>query len=143
MSKEKEEIRNKISEILNSNDAMTIASTGGKFSPWILGVYFASSELSVFVLLESDGKTLANLRINKNVAICISKNDAMQDFMQGYGEAEILDLSKEPEVRQMILNKMPWFQTFTPVTPVRIDVHEYFVSSLSKGWFPAKRYESS
>lgn len=143
MTKETEEVKNKISEILNSNDAMTIASTGDKYSPWILGVYFASNELSAYVLLETDGKTMANLKINNKVAICISKNDAMQDFLQGYGEAVILDPSKESEVRQMILDKMPWFQTFTPVTPVRLDVKEYFVSSLNKGWFPAKRYELS
>lgn len=141
MTKEKEEVKEKIAEILKSNDAMNISTTGGKYSPWILGVYFVSEELTLYVLLETEGKSMANLKINNNVAISISKNDAMQDFLQGYGKAVILDSSKEPEVREMILAKMPWFQTFTPVTPVRIEIKEYFVSSLSKGWFPAKRYE--
>ncbi|MBV6477854.1 MAG: hypothetical protein HGGPFJEG_00599 [Ignavibacteria bacterium] len=141
MTKENELIKNKITEILSSNDAMTIATTGGNYSPWILGVYFASNELTLYVLLETHGKSMANLKTNKNVAVCISKNDAMQDFLQGHGEAVILDDSKEPEVRAMILEKMPWFQTFTPVTPIRINIKDFFVSSLNNGWFPAKHFE--
>ena len=62
----------------------------------------------------------------------------MQDFLQANGEAEIMDDSKEPEVRKMILDKMPWFQTFTPVKPVRIKFRKIFVSSLQSSWFPAK-----
>jgi len=141
MIKESEEVKEKIFDILNSNDAMMIASTGGKYTPWILGVYFTQKELELFILLETHGKTMSNLKINKNIAVSISRNDAMQDFLQGYGEAVLLDDSEEPAVREMILKKMPWFQTFTPVTPVKIVISEFFVTSLNKGWFPAKHYE--
>ena len=55
---------------------------------------------------------------------------------------EILPDSDEPEVRKLIVDKMPWFQTFTPVSPVRIRVKKYFVTSLQKGWFPAKVLEN-
>lgn len=141
MNKESGEIKEKILEIFNSNDAMTLATTGSEYSPWVLGVYFVNKELSVYLLLETEGKTMANLKVNNKVAICISKNDAMQDFLQGYGEAFVLDDDEEDNVRKMLLKKMPWFQTFTPISPVKININEFFVSSLNKGWFPAKQYE--
>lgn len=136
------EIRGKILENFKINDAITIASTGGEYSPWVLGAYFASKELDIYVLLETSGKTMANLIKNKDIAVLISKNDAMQDFIQGTGEVEILDDSEEPEVRKLILEKMPWFQTFTPVKPVKIKIRKYFISSLQSGWFPAKVFEA-
>ncbi len=133
-----EEIREKILELYKNNNAVMLATAGGEYSPWILGAYFASSELDLYLLLETNGKTMANIVKNKNIALSISQNDAMQDFLQAKGEAEIMDDSKEPEVRKMILDKMPWFQTFTPVKPVRIKLSKIFVSSLQNSWFPAK-----
>ncbi|MBS1552208.1 MAG: pyridoxamine 5'-phosphate oxidase family protein [Bacteroidetes bacterium] len=133
-----EEIREKILELYKNNNAVMLATAGGEYSPWILGAYFASSELDLYLLLETHGKTMANIIKNKNIALSISQNDAMQDFLQAKGEAEIMDDSKEPEVRKMILDKMPWFQTFTPVKPVRIKLSKIFVSSLQNSWFPAK-----
>jgi succinate dehydrogenase/fumarate reductase-like Fe-S protein len=66
----------------------------------------------------------------------------MQDFLQAQGEVEILPDSEEPAVRKLIVDKMPWFQTYTPVSPVRIRVKKYFITSLEKGWFPAKVLEN-
>jgi hypothetical protein len=50
-----------------------------------------------------------------------------------------MDVTEDKFVRDLILEKMPSFQTFTPVTPVRIDIEKFFVTSLEKGWFPAKQ----
>lgn len=142
MAEAQTEVKDKILEILKNNDAIMIASTGGEYSPWILGAYFASKDIDIYVLLETHGKTFANIRNNKSVAISISKNDAMQDFLQAHGEVEILPDSEEPEVRKLIVDKLPWFQTYTPVSPVRIRVKKYFVTSLQNGWFPAKVLEN-
>jgi nitroimidazol reductase NimA-like FMN-containing flavoprotein (pyridoxamine 5'-phosphate oxidase superfamily) len=142
MTEIQNEVKDKILEILKNNDAVMIASTGGEYSPWILGAYFASKDIDIYVLLETHGKTFANLKENSKVAVSISKNDAMQDFLQAQAEVEILPDSDEPEVRKLIVDKMPWFQTFTPVSPVRIRVKKYFVTSLQKGWFPAKVLEN-
>jgi nitroimidazol reductase NimA-like FMN-containing flavoprotein (pyridoxamine 5'-phosphate oxidase superfamily) len=142
MTEAQTEVKDRILEILKNNDAIMIASTGGEYSPWILGAYFASKDIDIYVLLETHGKTFANLKENSKVAISISKNDAMQDFLQAQAEVEILPDSDEPEVRKLIVDKMPWFQTFTPVSPVRIRVKKYFVTSLQKGWFPAKVLEN-
>jgi len=135
------DVKEKILEVLKSYDAIMIATTGGEYSPWILGAYFASDDLKLYVLLETHGKSFGNIKINNKVAISISKNDAMKDFLQGQGEAVILDVSEDKFVRDMIVEKMPWFQTYTPVTPIRIDIKKYFMTSLQNGWFPAKVLE--
>ncbi len=142
MTEAQTEVKDRILEILKNNDAIMIASTGGEYSPWILGAYFASKDIDIYVLLETHGKTFANLKENSKVAVSISKNDAMQDFLQAQAEVEVLPDTDEPEVRKLIVDKMPWFQTYTPVSPVRIRVKKYFVTSLQKGWFPAKVHEN-
>lgn len=77
MTEAQTEVKDRILEILKNNDAIMIASTGGEYSPWILGAYFASKDIDIYVLLETHGKTFANLKENTKVAISISKNDAM------------------------------------------------------------------
>lgn len=139
--KENIDVREKVLEIFNSNDAVTIATTGGDYSPWILGAYFASADLSLYLFIDTLGKSMSNMVLNKNVAISISKNDAMQDFLQGSGELVILEDSDETKVREMLVAKMPWFKTYTPVTPVRIDLKKVFVSSFKDQWFPARVLE--
>ncbi len=135
-------IKEKILEIYRSNNAIMVATVGGEYSPWILGAYFASWELLIYLFLETHGKSLANIKIDNTVAISISKNDAMQDFLQGSGKAIILENSEEKDVRNLLLEKMPWFQTYTPVTPLRIDIKKFFVTSLQDKWFPAKVLET-
>jgi nitroimidazol reductase NimA-like FMN-containing flavoprotein (pyridoxamine 5'-phosphate oxidase superfamily) len=135
------EVKEKILRIFSENDAVTVATTGGQHSPWVAGAYFASDDLKIYMLLETHGKSFANIKINSNVAVCISKNDAMKDFLQGSGEAVILNDSEEPEVRDLIVKKMSWFKTYTPVTPVRVDVKKFYVSSFESSWFPAKELE--
>ncbi|MEP7146107.1 MAG: pyridoxamine 5'-phosphate oxidase family protein [bacterium] len=135
------DIKEKVLDILKSYDAIMVSTTGGEYSPWILGAYFGHDDLKIYLLLETHGKSFGNIKINNKVAISISKNDAMQDFLQGYGEAVIMDISEDKLARDMILNKMPSFQTYTPVTPVRLDVKKFFVTSLQSGWFPAKILE--
>jgi nitroimidazol reductase NimA-like FMN-containing flavoprotein (pyridoxamine 5'-phosphate oxidase superfamily) len=136
-----DEIKARILEIYKNNDAISIASTGGEYSPWILGAYFASDGLTIYCFLETAGKTYRNIFLNKNIAIVISKNDAMQDFLQGKGTIEMLPNEEDERVRNMLLSKMPWFKTYTPVAPCKIKIDKFFVTSLQNGWFPAKVLE--
>jgi len=137
------EIKSAILNILSENNAISLATTGGEYSPWILGAYFASDDLTIYLLLEQSGKTLANLKQNPKGALLISQNDAMKDFLQAQFEATLLPASDEDRVRQMLVAKMPWYQTYTPCAPVRLDVSKWFVSSLARQWFPAKVLETS
>lgn len=137
------EIKSAILSILSENNAINLATTGGEYSPWILGAYFASDDLTIYLMLEKSGKTLANLKVNPKGALMISQNDAMKDFLQAQFEAFILPDSDEAKVRELLVGKMPWYQTYTPCTPVRLDVQKWFVSSFARQWFPARVLNTS
>jgi hypothetical protein len=136
------DIKSAILDILHSNCAINIATTGGEYSPWILGAYYASDGLSLYLMLEVGGKTMANLRKNPSVAIHISQNDAMKDFLQAQGVATILPESETDRVMSMLKQKMPWYQVYTPCLPVRLDMKKWFVSSFARQWFPARVLET-
>lgn len=136
------EVENKIKEIMSANNAIMLATTGTDYSPWILGAYFVNDGLDIYLLLEKGGKSFANISANKNVAYSISQNDATKDFLQGKAVVEVLPDSEEAKVREMLVNKMPWYQTFVPMVPVKIVASKLFVTSLQNGWFPAKVLEN-
>lgn len=136
------EVELKINEILKENNAIMLATTGTDYSPWILGAYFVSKGLDIYLLLEKGGKSFANIKQNKNVAFSVSQNDATKDFLQGKAVVEILPDEKDAEIRAMLVEKMPWYQTFVPMVPVKIVSSKLFVTSLQNGWFPAKVLEN-
>lgn len=136
------EIKGAILDILRTNNAISIATTGGEYSPWILGAYFTSDDLSIYLMLEVAGKTMANLKKNSNIAIQISQNDAMKDFLQAQGVAVLLPESETDKVMAMLKEKMPWYQLYTPCVPVRLDIKKWFVSSFARQWFPARVLET-
>ncbi len=135
------ELESKIYEIFESNNAIMLATTGTDYSPWILGAYYVTNGLDIYLLLEKGGKSFANITANKNVAYSISQNDATKDFIQGKAVVEILPDEEEAAVKEMLINKMPWYQTFVPMVPVKIISSKIFVTSLQNGWFPAKVLE--
>ncbi len=71
----------------------------------------------------------------------MSENDATKDFVQGAGRLVVLPESEMPKVLERLQAKMPWFRTYTPTVAVRVEVQRYYVSSFSRGWFPAKVIE--
>lgn len=127
--------------LLMTHDAVVLASSGGPYSPWLLGAYFVHEGSRLYLFLERDGKTRANLEKSHSVAVLVSDNDATKDFLQARGTVELLDEAQEPIVRKKLLEKMPWYATYTPVVPVCITLVEAFVSSLGRGWFPARRLD--
>jgi nitroimidazol reductase NimA-like FMN-containing flavoprotein (pyridoxamine 5'-phosphate oxidase superfamily) len=135
------EVLTAINDTLNSNNAVILATTGSEYSPWVLGAYFTLEDKAIYLLLEKNGKTFRNIEVNKNVAFSVSENDATKDFVQAQGIAVVLPDEDERKVREMLIKKMPWYQTFVPMVPVRIDVKRYFFTSLKRGWFPAKVIE--
>ncbi len=136
------ELEAKIFEVFESNNAIMLATTGTDYSPWILGAYYASDGLDIYLLVEKGGKSFANITANKNVAYSISQNDATKDFIQGKAVVNVLPEEEEQRVREMLLKKMPWYQTFVPMIPLKIESSKIFVTSLQNGWFPAKVLEN-
>lgn len=136
------EVEAKIKEIMIANNAIMLATTGTDFSPWILGAYYVNDGIDIYILVEKGGKSFANIVENKNAAYSISQNDATKDFLQGKAVVEILPDEEEAKVRKMLVDKMPWYQTFVPMTPIKIKSSKIFVTSLQNGWFPAKVLEN-
>lgn len=136
------ELESKINEIMEGNNAIMLATTGTDYSPWILGAYYVNDGLNIYLLLEKGGKSFANIKANKSIAYSISQNDATKDFLQGKATVEILPDEAEEKVREMLVKKMPWYQTFVPMVPVKIISSKIFVTSLQNGWFPAKVLEN-
>lgn len=144
MSPTNSEILNAALAIIAQHNSLQLATTGGPHTPWVAGVYFAEypgDGLSLGFFLEQSGKSLANVRADSRVAFSISANDAQADFLQGSGRIELLPEADERLVRGWLTAKMPWYQTYTPVCPVRLKVEALYVSSFSRGWFPAKKLE--
>jgi nitroimidazol reductase NimA-like FMN-containing flavoprotein (pyridoxamine 5'-phosphate oxidase superfamily) len=136
------EVELKAKEIMESNNAIMLATTGTDYSPWILGAYYVSEGTDIFLLLEKGGKSFKNIMTNKNVAYSISQNDATKDFLQGKAVVNIMPDEEEARVREMLMKKMPWYQTFVPMVPIKIESSKIFVTSLQNGWFPAKVLDS-
>ncbi len=136
------EVEQKAREIMEANSAIMLATTGTDYSPWILGAYYVSEGTDIYLLVEKGGKSFKNIMANKNVAYSISQNDATKDFLQGKAKVNILPDEEEASVREMLVKKMPWYQTFVPMVPIKIVSSKIFVTSLQNGWFPAKVLES-
>lgn len=139
MSTTDADVLDRARQVFTDNNAVTVATTGGRFSPWVLGAYFAHDGADLYLMVEKSGKTMENLQANPSVAFSVSQNDAMKDFVQGAGTAVILPDDQYDAVMARLKDKMPWYQLYTPCAPVRIETRELFVSSLTSGWFPAKR----
>jgi general stress protein 26 len=131
-------IRQVILDVLAQNNAITLATTGGEYSPWLLTAYFTSDDLTIYLMLETSGKTMANLKRNSEAALLISQNDAMKDFLQAQCDVVLLPDTETERVMTMLKTKMPWYQLYTPCVAARLDVKKWFVSSFSRQWFPAK-----
>ncbi len=77
--------------VLDQHPSMQLATTGGPYSPWVLGVYFAvearggseDEPLSLTFFLEESGKSLQNALVDPRVAFMVTSLDAKQDFVQG------------------------------------------------------------
>ena len=136
------EVRAVAEATLAANNAVQLATLGGPYTPWILGAYFthASSDgLDLLLMVEKHGKTMLNLVADPREAFAVNQGDATRDFRQGHGRAQILDDAESDAVVEALVAKMPWFKLYTPCSPVRVRVHELFVTSFARGWMPARR----
>jgi hypothetical protein len=136
------EVRAAAAALFAEVPSIQVATLGGPYTPWILGAYFTTAPdepLELLLMVEKHGKSMKNLRADPRVAFTVNTGDAMHDFAQGAGRAEVLDDDAAPLFLERLVAKMPWFKLYTPCAPVRIRVEELFVTSFSRGWMPAQR----
>lgn len=134
-----DEPKNAASEILRLCKACTLATIGDD-APWATSMFFANEALTIYLILEKSGKSLANIRSNPRVALAI--DDRVPDrFVQIGGVAEVLEGSLAERGRQMVYDKLPEYRSFfeaVPTSVVKVRPEVVYVSDMAKGWFPAR-----
>ena len=78
-----DEVKNTVRELLATNKTLVL-STSASDRPWIAGAYFAESDpFHLTLILETAGRSLANIRVNPNVAVAVSLRSPFDLYLQG------------------------------------------------------------
>lgn len=138
-----EEIREVLSGILKNNQVCGIASESEE-GPWIATTYYAEDGIRLYCLLTHGTKTIANVQRDQRIAFSIDDKKP-DNFIQGSGNVEILyDENEIEKGKKFLLEKIPEIAPFMEqpnFSIVKINPTRIFVTSFSKGWFPAKTLE--
>ncbi|MDQ3757088.1 MAG: pyridoxamine 5'-phosphate oxidase family protein [Actinomycetota bacterium] len=116
-------------------------STCGDAVPWGAGAFFAESDpFTLSLVLEAQGRTLANMRANPNVAIVVSSGDPFAPFLQGQAQAVVLGDDDKARTCDAIVAKAPQSAPFmdAPIVPVTLQVSKWRVTDVVNGWLPGK-----
>jgi len=134
-----DEAKNVASEILGLCKACTLATVGDG-TPWATSVFYANEALTIYLILEKGGKSMANIKRNPKVALA-ADNRIPNRFIQIGGVAEVLESSEAERGRRMVYDKLPEYKSFfeaVPTSVVKVRPKVIYVSDMAKGWFPAK-----
>jgi len=134
-----DEPKNAASEILRLCKACTLATIGDD-APWATSVFFANEALTIYLILEKSGKSMANIKSNPRVALAIDDR-VPNRFIQIGGLAEVLEGSAAEKGRQMVYDKLPEYRSFFETVPtciVEVRPEVIYVSDMARGWFPAR-----
>src|SRR5260370_33310532 len=83
-----DEFKNTVRELLATNKALFL-STSANERPWVAGVYFAESDaFHLTLILETDGRSLANIRVNPQIAVTVSTGSAFDLYLRGERDEE-------------------------------------------------------
>jgi Pyridoxamine 5'-phosphate oxidase len=129
-----------VRETLAAHKSMYLA-TSGSAGPWVGGVYFAELDpVTLVLVLEQRGRTLAAVRENPEVALVVSTGSPAQPFLQARATAEVVDGALDADVRRRLLMKVPECAPFLefPIAAVRLTVSAWRVTDLRRGWLPGK-----
>jgi 1,4-dihydroxy-2-naphthoate octaprenyltransferase len=139
MSHTKTTIEEKLAEVLRENQAMSIATQGDR-GPWCATVFFVEEGFDILCLVESSGRTMANLRRSPRVAFTIDRQ-VPDRFIQGSGLAYVVGMPEEnPELFDFMCRKQPQLRDFVETEPgrviVRIVSERLALSDLPSGILP-------
>ncbi len=140
----KDAIRRYLS-ILAENNTITITTRDGEGNPWSAKVYYGDQDGYIYVILESEGHTLKNLRENPEVFFVIEKSDPVR-FIQGRGIAEVIGpISEHPDERTIVVRKnfpiIPFLKAHPDAVVVRIKPLKVWITDLSEGFRPRMELE--
>jgi nitroimidazol reductase NimA-like FMN-containing flavoprotein (pyridoxamine 5'-phosphate oxidase superfamily) len=135
-----DEVKNTVRELLATNKTLVL-STSANDRPWIAGAYFAESDpFHLTLILETAGRSLANIRVNPNVAVTVSLWSPFELYLQGEGDAEVLITDEQLEAaRNAVRAKAPEIELlkFRPAG-VMITIRHWRATDVAIGWRPGK-----
>ncbi len=129
-------------QLLASNRTLKIATSGGPVSPWVATAYFAESgPFELHVMIESGGKTLANVKAHPRVAVMLENGDAFGLFGQAQGRAALVEAGAAERFQAEVVAKTPEsapLMRLPNLVPVRIEIDRWLLTDVGSGWLPAK-----
>lgn len=139
MTLAKEEVKERIAQVLAENRVMNLASEG-EASPWCVTVFFVEEGFDLLCLLESTSQTMANIRRNPRLAFTINRQ-VPDRFLQGTGLATIVGLPQEQrELFAHMCRKVPELEEFVRTVPglviIRIISERLSLTDMAAGVFP-------
>jgi 1,4-dihydroxy-2-naphthoate octaprenyltransferase len=139
MIQSKTAIEEKVAQVLQENTALNVATQGDR-GPWCATLYFVEEGLDLLCLVESGGRTMANLKRNHRVAFTINRQTPDR-FLQGSGTAYVIGLPAEnPAPFDSMCRKQPQLREFVTTVPglviVRVVNERLTLSDLPAGIFP-------
>jgi general stress protein 26 len=135
-----DEVKNTVRELLATNKTMFL-STSANDRPWVAGVYFAESDpFHLTLILETAGRSLANIRANPNVAVIVSARSPFDVYLQGEGNAEVLDNDELLQAaKQAVRAKAPEIELLKfRAAAVRLTIRHWRATDVMIGWRPGK-----
>jgi hypothetical protein len=135
-----EEVRNTVRELLATNKTLVL-STSAHDRPWVAGVYFAESDpFHLTLILETAGRSLANIRANPNVAVTVSACSPFDLYLQGEGDVELLDSDAQLAVaKDAVRAKAPEIELLKfRATAVELTIRHWRATDVTIGWRPGK-----
>jgi hypothetical protein len=107
----------------------------------VAGVYYAESDpFHLTLILEAAGRSLANIRANPYVAVSLSSRSPFDVFLQGEGDAEMLDNVEQLDAaRDAVWAKAPEIELLKFRAPaVRLTIHHWRATDVMMGWSPGR-----
>jgi nitroimidazol reductase NimA-like FMN-containing flavoprotein (pyridoxamine 5'-phosphate oxidase superfamily) len=135
-----DEVKNTVRELLATNKTLVL-STSANDRPWIAGAYFAESDpFHLALLLETAGRSLANIRFNPNVAATVSLRSPFDLYLQGEGDAEMLDNDEQLQAaKDAVRAKAPEIELLKfRAAAVRMTIRHWRATDVVIGWRPGK-----
>lgn len=100
------EVTQAITQLLARHKSLEIATTGGPVSPWVAGAFFAEAGLfRLKLVLETRGKTLANVTANNRIAVIVSADNPFTAWAQAQGTAHVVDGDDDAAVRAALARR--------------------------------------
>ncbi len=136
-----DEVAAKLRGVLDGLGTLTLA-TCGEGVPWAAGGFFAEDGLfTLHMILETQGRTMTNLRSNPRVGVSITTGNPFEPYVQAEADVEVLSEADEVAAAHAALKaKTPAMEPLfaMPVETVRLRVRTWKVSDIPNGWLPAK-----